>query len=81
MNVRVLFFAQVRERVGVADAELALAAGSRVRDALAALEREYPAIAPLRAHLAVAVNGQLVPADAPIPDGAELAVLPPVSGG
>ena len=81
MNVQVLLFAQARESAGAPRLALALAPGSRVRDALDALEREHPALAALRPHLAVAVNGTLARADAPVPDGAELALLPPVSGG
>jgi molybdopterin synthase catalytic subunit len=81
VQVQVLFFAQARERAGLASAPLELPAGSRVRDALDALSRAHPALAPLRAHLAVAVNGTLARADEALPDGAELALLPPVSGG
>lgn len=81
MNVNVLLFAQARERAGTAQRTLALPAGSRVRDALDSLEREHPALGALRPHLAVAIDGTLARADDAIPDGAELALLPPVSGG
>lgn len=81
MQVNVLFFAQAREGAGRASAPLELPAGSRVTDALAALVAAHPGLAPLRAHLAVAVDGTLVRGDAPLADGAELALLPPVSGG
>ena len=81
MKVTVLFFAQAREHAGRARAELSLPDGSRLADALAALRREHPALGPLWPHLAVAVNGKLARPDAPLADGAELALLPPVSGG
>ena len=81
MNVNVLLFAQARECAGAARLELALPPGSRVADALEALTRAHPALAPLRAHLATAVNGELVRPDAALAEGAELALLPPVSGG
>jgi MoaE-MoaD fusion protein len=81
MRVNVLFFAQVRELAGRAGAELSLPEGSRLEDALAALAREHPALAPLWPHLAVAVGGRLARPDTPLTDGAELALLPPVSGG
>jgi len=81
MQIRVLLFAQAREFAGVSECPLALPAGGTVHEALGALVAAHPALAPLRAHLAVAVNGALArPGDA-VPDGAELAVLPPVSGG
>ena len=81
MKVTVLFFAQVRERAGLASAELSLPEGSRLADALAVLAREYPALDSLWPHLAVAVNGRLARPEAPLEQGAELALLPPVSGG
>ncbi len=81
MRVRVLFFAQARERAGCESAALELPAGSRVRDALQAIAGAHPALEPLRPHLAVAVDGALARADDAGPDGAELALLPPVSGG
>jgi molybdopterin converting factor subunit 1 len=81
VNVKVLLFAQVRERVGRAKVALELPPGARVSDALDALERDHPALAALRPHLAVAVNGALARDGDALPDGAELALLPPVSGG
>lgn len=81
MKLNVLFFAQARERVGASSAPLELPPDSRVRDALAAIERAYPQLEPLRAHLAVAVDGVLARADDVLAEGAELALLPPVSGG
>ena len=81
MRVQVLFFAQARERAGAGRTTLDLPDGSRVADALAALEHRHPGLAELRPHLAVAINQQLAPADQVIPDGAEIALLPPVSGG
>jgi MoaE-MoaD fusion protein len=81
MEVNVLLFAQARERAGRARLALALERGARVRDALDALERAHPELAALRPHLAVAVNGALARDGDAVPEGAELALLPPVSGG
>jgi MoaE-MoaD fusion protein len=81
MKVTVLFFAQVRQRAGCAGPELSLPGGSRLSDALAVLVRDSPALEPLWPHLAVAVSGRLARPDTPLTEGAELALLPPVSGG
>ena len=81
MTLTVLFFAQARDRAGCSRRALELPDGSRVADALAALRAAHPGLEPLVPHLAVAVNGELSAADAAIPAGAELALLPPVSGG
>lgn len=81
MIVTVLFFAQARDRAGAGSASLELASGALVRDALDALARRHPALAELWPHLAIAVDGVLVRPEAPLADGNELALLPPVSGG
>jgi molybdopterin synthase catalytic subunit len=81
LRIKVLLFAQARERAGQSVIELDVPPGSRVSDALAALEREHPGLTELRSHLAIALDQQLAPRDAPLMEGAELALLPPVSGG
>jgi MoaE-MoaD fusion protein len=81
MTITVLLFAQAREHAGRARLTLELPEGSRVADAIALLERDHPALASLRPHLALAVDQRLVRADASLAHGAELALLPPVSGG
>lgn len=81
MRVQVLFFAQARERAGCASQTLELPEGSRVEDARAAIARAHPALEPLWPHLALAVNGELARDGTLLPAGAELALLPPVSGG
>ena len=81
MRIEVKLFAQARERVGSGVARLELPAGSSVDDALDALERVHPALAELRPHLAVALDGALAGRSDALADGNELALLPPVSGG
>ncbi|OGF14390.1 MAG: hypothetical protein A2W00_12885 [Candidatus Eisenbacteria bacterium RBG_16_71_46] len=81
MRITVLFFAQARERAGRPSLALELPDGSRVADARAAIARRYPALEALWPHLALAVDGVLVSGDATLHTDAELALLPPVSGG
>lgn len=81
MRVTVLFFAQARERAQRGQSLFELPDGSRVSDAIAAIRTDYPQLNDLWPHLAVAVDGVLAPEDAPVRDGAEIALLPPVSGG
>jgi molybdopterin converting factor small subunit len=81
VRIQILLFAQARECVGAPRALLELPAGSRVDDALGALERAHPGLGALRPHLALAVDGVLARAADALADGAELALLPPVSGG
>jgi molybdopterin synthase catalytic subunit len=81
LTITVLFFAQAREHAGLSSTTLELPDPSRVSDALAALGVAHPSLERLWPHLAVALDGQLVGRETPIHAGAELALLPPVSGG
>jgi molybdopterin synthase catalytic subunit len=81
VRVRVRLFARLRELAGGREVPLELPAGSVVEDAWRALVAERPAVAPMRPHTRFAVNGRYVAADTPLPDDAELACIPPVSGG
>lgn len=81
LTITVRFFAAARERVGRGQDELTLPAGSTVADAVKALEATYPALSSLLPHLRVALNQEFAPASAPLVEGAELALIPPVAGG
>ena len=54
---------------------------SQYRTHAKALAREFPAMAPLRPSIAVAVNAEYAKFEATVADGDEIAFLPPVSGG
>ena len=81
MHLRVLFFGVLRDRFGPEE-QLQQFPGRSVADVL----RYYRVIAPelgdLWSSVAVAVNQQYaVHGPAPLTDGDEVALLPPVSGG
>lgn len=80
MRVRILFFGRLKESAR-AD-ELATDLPPAVRDTgelRAWLGREMPAL--LDASVRVAVNETIVPGNASIREGDEIAFLPPMSGG
>lgn len=81
MRVRVRLFAGTREAVGSGAVELDLAEGARVSDAFDALCARHPRLAPYRPHALLAVDGAFVPPTTLLRAGAELAIMPPVSGG
>jgi molybdopterin synthase catalytic subunit len=81
MALQVLFFAIAREVVGKSTEERALPSPATVAAAMEALYLEYPPLLPLRRHLRVALNGHFVEEGAPLKDGDELALIPPVAGG
>ena len=80
-TITVLYFAAARERVGLPRESLELPPGARVTDVLRLLATRHPPLAPLLPHLRVAVNQEFSSAEAEVPAGAELALIPPVAGG
>ena len=81
MDVRVRFFASVRERLRCGETSCTLPEGATVRDLLDHLCASYPALNDVRATLSTAVNREYVEADTRLCDDDEVALIPPVSGG
>jgi len=79
--VRVLYFAVVRERLKLDGESLELADGATVDDLLDVLAARRAPLAALRAAVKVAVDREFVSGDHRLADGAEVALIPPVSGG
>jgi sulfur-carrier protein len=81
MTITVKLFAILRDKAGVPELPLTLPEGASVTSALESLVRQYPDLKPFANRIAFAVNLARVSASAPLHDGDELALLPPVSGG
>jgi molybdopterin converting factor subunit 1 len=83
MMLRVLYFARLRERFGVAEETLAFD-GATVADLLDVLRARGGAWAEELAagrNFRVAVNQQVATPETPLAGAAEIAVFPPVTGG
>jgi molybdopterin synthase catalytic subunit len=81
VKVKVLGFATAAEALGAAEVTVELDEGSRLADLRRRLEAGYPRLAEIWPRLAVAVDGTLAEPDEELAEGAEVALLPPVSGG
>jgi molybdopterin converting factor subunit 1 len=79
MNVR--FFARARDLVGAASIPVEMPPGTTVADLRRRLAASVPALAPLLERSAVAVNDDFAEDTMVLPPDADVAVLPPVSGG
>jgi len=79
--VRVRYFAVLRERLGVDEERLEIPAEAPAGGVLDAVVERHPAVAAYRSRLRIAVNEELVREDAPVADGDEVALIPPVAGG
>jgi MoaE-MoaD fusion protein len=81
MNLRVLYFAVVRERLSRDEETVALPDGATVEALLDELCRRHPQLGGLRAACKVAVNQEMARGDQALADGDEVALIPPVAGG
>ena len=81
MNIKVLFFGQLRELVGASEESVELPAGASVADLISHYQQRVPRLGEFRPSLAVAVNQEYADAAAALRAGDEVAFIPPVSGG
>ena len=81
IRIRVRLFAVQRELAGTREVALELPDGSDVESAWTTLVARFPVLAPGRASVRFARNGDYADATTPLADGDEVAMIPPVSGG
>jgi molybdopterin converting factor subunit 1 len=80
-QVTVLFFATLKERAGVNRVQLELPHNAHIADLKSILLARFPNLAKAMGTAIVSVNYEYSFEDEVIPDGAEIALFPPVSGG
>jgi molybdopterin converting factor subunit 1 len=81
VKLRVKLFAVARQRAGSDWVEIELPDETTVRQLRGALADQYPPLAELLPHVRFAVNNDYAADTQPIPAAAEVAIIPPVSGG
>jgi molybdopterin converting factor subunit 1 len=81
MRVNVLYFGVLKDIFGRQREEMELDEPATVEEVLEECRVRGVASPKLMASLAVAVNQEYAKAEAPLKDGDEVALLPPVSGG
>ena len=81
IQVQVLLFSVLRERIGAASCTVALAAPATGVSLLETLAQQYPALAPYRSIIRLAVNEVYTATSVALQDGDEVALITPVSGG
>jgi sulfur-carrier protein len=81
MQVRIRYFAGLREATGIEGETLNLPEGAAAADVRALLGERYPKLAQLLPPCAVAVNRAYVAADASLHADDELVFIPPLGGG
>ena len=83
MRLKVLYFAAARELVGASEQQVELGEGATTAALLEHLLRAHPGLGELMRACVFAVNQEYVSKDdaAPLKDGDEVAIIPPLSGG
>ncbi len=81
MNIRVRFFARARDLVGSEAVTVDLPEGATVDDLRGRLAQDYPRLANLLDRSALAVHEEFAAGSKVLTPDAEVALLPPVSGG
>ena len=81
VKVRVQFYAQLRDLIGVRQVELEVRQGATVRELLGEIYAQQPA---LRAHdksILIGAGLEFVDRNYKLAQGEEIAIMPPVQGG
>jgi len=81
ITVKILLFSTIRARIGKKELERSLPVGSTVNDLKMVLIDQYPAAAPTVRNMLSSVNQVISSDETIIPDQAEVAFFPHVSGG
>ena len=81
MTVTVLLFASLAECVGARELSLPHEPGDTVASVRDRLAAAHPGVADFAPTLLYAIDEEYAEEDAPVPAGATLALIPPVSGG
>jgi len=81
MIVKVLFFATLKDQAGMRTAELDIPSGLTVAEFKKKLGLKFPRMAPSLPSALVSINKEFASLEEIVPEAAEVAVFPPVSGG
>jgi molybdopterin converting factor subunit 1 len=79
--VSIKLFAAARELARSRQVNVELPPGADVAELRQILAETHPALAPLTARSLIALNAEYAADNAPITEGNDLALIPPVSGG
>jgi molybdopterin converting factor subunit 1 len=81
IDVKVRFFARLREQAGLETVALEVPPGSTLADVYDSLRRKHPALEPDRKAVRGAINQEFADWITRVSAGDEVAFIPPVSGG
>ena len=80
-HVKLLFFATLRDRAGTKSMELDIPADLTIQELKEKISNEFPNLKESMSSVLITINREYAFDEAVIPQDAELAMFPPVSGG
>lgn len=80
-RVKLLFFATLRDRAGTKSMELDIPADLTIQELKDKISNEFPNLKESMSSVLITINREYAFDEAVIPQNAELAMFPPVSGG
>ncbi len=81
MRVKLLFFATLRDRAGSKSMEIDVPAGTTVGALKTQISNDYPNLKQAMETVLISINREYAFDETPVPENAEVAMFPPVSGG
>jgi molybdopterin converting factor subunit 1 len=80
-KVKIFFFATLRDYVGSKSLELEIPIGTTINGLTDLLVTAYPQLEKVKDSMMAAINREYAANEQVIPEGVEIALFPPVSGG
>jgi molybdopterin synthase catalytic subunit len=80
-RVKILLFATLRDYLGSKSIEMEIPSGTTVQALTDLLVRKYPRLEKVKDSMMAAINREYAADEQIIPENAEIAFFPPVSGG
>ena len=81
MNVRVQFYAQLRDLVGIRELDIDVVEGSTIRDLLEQVYAQQPKLRPHDKSILIGAGVEFVNRNYKLSPGDEISIMPPVQGG
>ena len=80
-SIKILYFAHIAEKLGRRDETRELETGTTAKGLRESLAAEFPDLKDGLANCRIAINEEFAADEDEIPEGATVAIIPPVSGG
>jgi sulfur-carrier protein len=81
MKVRVQFYAQLRDLVGIRELDIDVVEGSTIRDLLEQVYAQQPKLRPHDKSVLIGAGVEFVDRNYKLSPGDEISIMPPVQGG